>query len=260
VIQGCCSPAETATSDLAQLFAFGLLMSAGHCLGMCGPLVCAVSMPPPKQNGRTENGVPTRTQDGLHWSALAWALVYHAGRVASYALLGAALGGLGYLLPDRATTIAWQASLSFLAAAALLWIGLALFDVFPLAALPYSARVSRWLMQRLGGGRSGFAARFGLGMANGLLPCGPVYTAAVAALASASPLRGAVAMVVFGAGTVPVLVALAFGARWVSQRLRLGFYRVGAALALLMACQLALRGLAALDVVPHARFHEVVLW
>ncbi|MCC6409016.1 MAG: sulfite exporter TauE/SafE family protein [Planctomycetes bacterium] len=246
MIQSCCSPAETAPSDLAQLFAFGLLMSAGHCLGMCGPLVCAVSMPSQKGSQR--------------WSALAWAGVYHAGRVASYALLGGLLGALGGMLPDRTATVVWQASLSFLAAAALFWIGLALFDVFPLASLPFAGRVSRWLMQKVGGAKSGIAARFVLGMANGLLPCGPVYTAAVAALASASPARGAIAMVVFGAGTVPVLVALAFGVRWVGQRVRLGFYRVGAALALLMACQLALRGLAALELVPHARFHEVVLW
>ncbi|MCK6447852.1 MAG: sulfite exporter TauE/SafE family protein [Planctomycetes bacterium] len=247
MIQDCCTPAATASSDLAQLFAFGLLMSAGHCLGMCGPLVCAVSM-------------PAEQQGSARWSAFAWASVYHAGRVASYAILGALLGSLGGMLPDRTTTVVWQASLSFLAAAALLWIGLALFDVFPMAKLPFASSISRFLMQKLGRARSGIVARFGLGMANGLLPCGPVYTAAVAALAAASPTRGALAMVVFGAGTVPVLVAFAFGVRWVGQRLRLGFYRVGAALAILMACQLALRGLAALELVPHARFHEVVLW
>lgn len=256
MIQDCCNAAATAPSDLAQLFAFGLLMSAGHCLGMCGPLVCAVSLPGPA--GRAAGSAGERRAG--RWSTAAWAGVYHAGRVASYAVLGALLGSLGGMLPDRAATVVWQASLSFLAAAALLWIGLALFDVFPMAKLPFAGRLSRFLMQRLGGAKSGLVARFGLGLANGLLPCGPVYTAAVAALASASPARGALAMVAFGAGTVPVLVALAFGARWVGQRLRLGFYRVGAALALAMACQLALRGLAALDVVPHARIREVVLW
>ncbi len=246
MIQICCTSAETAPGDLAQLFAFGLLMSAGHCLGMCGPLVCAVSLPP--------------KQSGVQPSAALSAAVYHAGRVTSYAILGALLGALGGLLPDHASAVVWQATLSLLAAAALFWIALALFDVFPLASLPFAGRISRWLMSRLGLGRRGFAARFGLGLANGLLPCGPVYTAAVAALASASPARGALAMIVFGAGTVPLLVALAFGVRSIGQGLRMSSYRLGATLALLMACQLALRGLAALELLPHARFHEVVLW
>jgi sulfite exporter TauE/SafE len=244
VIEACCT--AVAPSDLAQLFAFGALMSAGHCAGMCGPLVCAVSLP--------ARGTASRGRTAAHAAA------YHAGRVASYAVLGAGLGALGGLLPEGTGAVAWQATLSLLAAAALAWIALALFDVFPLASLPFAGRVSRWMAARLVRARKSLAVRFGLGLANGLLPCGPVYTAAVAALASASPGRGALAMVVFGAGTAPLLIALAFGAHALAPRLRASFHRIGAALALLMACQFALRGLAALELVPHARISEVVLW
>lgn len=250
MIQSCCTTAATAPGDLAQLFLFGLLMSAGHCAGMCGPLVCAVSLP-----ARAEGAGAASAH-----SAALFTAVYHAGRVSSYALLGAVLGMVGGLLPDQATAVAWQASLSLLAAAALFWVALALFNVFPLASLPFAARASRFLSVRLLRARTSLAARYGLGVANGLLPCGPVYTAAVAALASASPAHGALAMVAFGAGTAPLLVALAFGARSLAPALRGSFHKIGATLALLMACQLALRGLAALEVVPHARLHEVVLW
>lgn len=246
-IQSCCSSASE-PRDLAQLFAFGLLMSAGHCLGMCGPLVCAVSAPPAAEGERK-------------LSALAPIGVYHAGRLASYALLGLVLGSLGGLLPEGANTLVWQAVLSLLAAAALVWVGLGLLDVFPLASPACAGKLARWLTSSLGTlGLRGNLRRFGLGLANGLLPCGPVYTVAVAALAAGGPARGALAMLVFGAGTLPLLVALTLGVRWMGQRLRLGLYRAGAALALLMGVQLALRGLAALEWIPHARLNEVVLW
>lgn len=238
----CCAAANS-PQDLAQIFAFGLLMSAGHCLGMCGPLVCAASLP--------AKGSPV--------GALA---LYHAGRIASYALIGALLGSIGSLMPAGVNTLVWQGVLSLLAAAALVWVALGLLEIFPLASPSCAGRLSRWLSASLGGiaGSNGLAKRFGLGVANGLLPCGPVYTIAVAALAAGSALHGALAMAVFGAGTLPLLVALALGLRWVGQRLRLRLYRAGAALALLMGLQLALRGAAALEWLPHARFHEVVLW
>lgn len=245
MIEGCCTSAETAPADLAQLFTFGLLMSAGHCLGMCGPLVCAASL---------------RSRENPRAFALTWAGPYHTGRIASYAVLGGGLGAVGGLLPDRATAVAWQASLALLAAVAMACVALALLDVVPMAKLPFASRVAPWLMRRLSGSRGGLAGRVGLGAANGLLPCGPVYTAAVATLAAGSAWRGALAMVAFGAGTLPMLIALAFGARWLEARWRVGLYRVGAVMALLMAVQLGLRGLAALEMVPHARLHEVVLW
>lgn len=249
MIESCCSAATPATRDLAQLFVFGALMSAGHCLGMCGPLVCAVSAPRP--GSERDFGELARTTG-----------VYHAGRIASYALLGLALGALGGLAPDPATAAVGQASLSLLAAAALVWVGLGLFGVFPLATLPCTAGLSRWITTRVGGLLAARSAskRFVLGAANGFLPCGPVYTVAVTALAAGTAARGALAMVVFGLGTVPVLAALAFGARWTSERLRFSLYRAGAVLAIGMGVQLALRGLAALELVPHARIQEVVLW
>ena len=235
----CCAAASSPT-DLAQIFAFGLLMSAGHCLGMCGPLVCAASLP----------------AQGNPLGALA---LYHAGRIASYALLGALLGALGGLMPAGVNTLVWQAVLSLLAAAALVFVALGLLEIFPLASPACSGKLARWLTKNLSG-VGGARKRFGLGVANGLLPCGPVYTVAVAALAAGGAARGALAMVLFGAGTIPLLVGVALGLRWFGTRLRLRLYRVGAALALLMGLQLALRGMAALAWLPHARFHEVVLW
>jgi hypothetical protein len=62
-------------------------------------------------------------------------------------------------------------------------------------------------------GRRGVASRYVLGAANGLLPCGLVYAALGIPLASGSAPVGAMAMALFGLGTVPALAALTLGAR-----------------------------------------------
>ncbi|MBL8862937.1 MAG: sulfite exporter TauE/SafE family protein [Planctomycetes bacterium] len=243
----CCSAATSAT-DLLQLAAFGLLMSAGHCLGMCGPLVCAASVPAGRASGER--------------AAVRSAALYHAGRLTSYAAIGLGLGAVGGFLPAAANAALWQALLSLLAAIALLWVALSMLGLVRTASLSCAGGLARRVAGWFGGvrGARGPGARFGLGAANGLLPCGPVYTVAVAALAAGGAWGGALAMLAFGAGTVPLLFAVAFGARWIGARLRAGLSTAGAGLAVAMSFQLALRGLAALEWVPHARIGEVVLW
>ncbi|MCA9002730.1 MAG: sulfite exporter TauE/SafE family protein, partial [Planctomycetes bacterium] len=51
----------------------------------------------------------------------------------------------------------------------------------------------------------------GLGLLNGLLPCGLVYVALAGAMAAGSASQGAVYMGLFGLGTVPMLLAIALG-------------------------------------------------
>jgi sulfite exporter TauE/SafE len=66
--------------------------------------------------------------------------------------------------------------------------------------------------------RTNMAARFGFGMANGLLPCGLVYAALAIPVAAGDPIVGALAMVAFGVGTMPALTAVALGLRKVVMR------------------------------------------
>lgn len=58
------------------------------------------------------------------------------------------------------------------------------------------------------------------GMLNGLLPCGLVYTAAIGSAATASAWQGPLFMLLFGAGTVPAMVALRMGSGWIGNGLR----------------------------------------
>ena len=99
-----------------------------------------------------------------------------------------------------------------------------------------------------------------LGALNGLLPCGLVYSALLAVAAGGSALRGGAAMVVFGAATMPVLIALGLGAARLSPYARGLLAKVAGALIIVVGLQLVLRGAADLGVLAHVRWGGFVLW
>ena len=129
---------------------------------------------------------------------------WHAGRLAGYAILGAGAGAAGAALPGPA----WLPSM--IAALFLAVFAAALAGVLPepRVVLPGFAAAGRLLRE----GR-GPAARLGFGLVNGFIPCGLVYSALSIPVALARPLPGAVAMLAFGAGTLPALSMAAVGLR-----------------------------------------------
>ncbi len=167
------------TSLLAAALLAGLVGSP-HCIGMCGGFAAAC--------GRPGGGLA----------------LWHAGRLTTYAALGALAGALGGALPGPA----WVPALVSLPL--LVWFAASLAGLAPGAAIriPVLARVGASLA-----GRRAPGSRYLFGMATGLLPCGLVYTALAMPVAAASAGTGALAMVAFGAGTVPALTLLSAGVR-----------------------------------------------
>ena len=249
----CCAAHAGATGEpvsFALLLGTGLLMSAGHCLGMCGPIVTAFAL---AQGGA---GRPRAHLLG----ALA---IYNAGRVSSYAALGALSGLAGAaLLAAGGAGRTLAGALSLVLGAVVAAAGLALADVLPfsrwLEAAPLGDLAARAVRSLLGS--RGVSGRFALGVANGLLPCGPVAAAALAAAAAGGTLAGAAAMIAFGLGTVPATLALGLGASALGPTTRARLRTAGAVTVILMGAQLALRGLHALGLVPALRIGPVVLW
>jgi sulfite exporter TauE/SafE len=96
------------------------------------------------------------------------------------------------------------------AAAFLFWFaaGLAGLVPEPRLSFPGLAR-SGWLLQA----ERGIGARYVFGIVNGFLPCGLVYAALGVPVALAAPLPGALSMVAFGAGTLPLLSIAGLGLR-----------------------------------------------
>jgi sulfite exporter TauE/SafE len=190
-----------------SIFLLGLL-GTGHCLGMCGPLVVAL----PGAYGK--------------WSAH---LIYHAGRLTTYALVGALLGGAGGLLVrlgglggDAAVTwtIRLQTAVSALAAAGLVGLGLMRLGLLTeprwLTSLGPRTIPGAGLALRKSLNRENRLWLFCMGLILGLLPCGLSYAAFTQALASRRMASGAGLALIFGLGTLPGLLALGsgFGALW----------------------------------------------
>lgn len=177
--------------SLAAVFVVGLL-GAGHCAGMCGGIVGALS-----------------AHDGGNRAMLH--LAYSSGRIASYAVAGAiagSIGGLGLLFAD---VLPVQLGLYVLANVMLLVLGLYLAGLSGLAARLESAGRILWrwvqpLTRNLVPANT-LPRALAVGALWGWIPCGLVYGVLAAALLSGGAGKGALVMAAFGLGTLPNLLA-----------------------------------------------------
>ena len=176
----------------AAIFLVGLL-GGGHCAGMCGGIVGAFAA----------QGPSSRPALSLH-------LAYNAGRILSYAVAGALVGFIGGLGLAFGAVSRVQLAFYLLANLMLVALGFYLIGFTKVLAVAERAgqtlwiRVRPWTKQFLP--VRGVAQALPLGLLWGWLPCGLVYSVLATALVSGSPGRGALAMLVFGLGTLPNLL------------------------------------------------------
>ena len=184
----------------AYLLAFGVgILSALHCVGMCGGIVGALSFSLPADL----RARPRRLA--------AFLLAYNLGRISSYAVAGALFGWLGAALIADGTQVWLSNGLRALAAVAMVGIGLYIAGWLPRLAFLERLGAPLWrvlepLGRRLLPVRSlPRAALFGAVW--GWLPCGLVYTMLIGSPAQGGAVEGALYMALFGAGTLPVMLA-----------------------------------------------------
>jgi sulfite exporter TauE/SafE len=215
------------TGVLITGLALGLASSA-HCAAMCGPLVLTV--------GRHLGGTSRRSQ-------LRHALLYHLGRVSTYALLAvpAGLGGEAIMARGFGRALALAAGGLLLAATASA-IRLPIVDGLTSRLSGAVARafapVLRWASAHT------VAGPIASGALNGVLPCGLVYAALTAAAASASVGEAMLLMIAFGLGTAAVLVAMSAGVAAISPALRVRLRPVAPIVLAVTAAILLVRGAA----------------
>lgn len=131
-------------------------------------------------------------------------LIYQAGRLSTYIILGALLGSFGMGLR------LWNAQSALAIFSGLLLVLFAVMKWDPgkmLARWPAYARFQFGLRSKMAAfiGKRGLSAQFALGTCNGLVPCGLVYLAVIGAANTGSPLTGSAFMLAFGLGTLPLL-------------------------------------------------------
>ena len=188
------------------------LLGAGHCIGMCGGLVGALSL--------TATGQPGG------WS---FHLLYNAGRIFTYTLIGALVGWLGSALAytDRFHEVARALLLTSDLFIILIGLGTAgLFGGMNVASLDFRGPLKTMTatVQRLRQLPPWLAA-LPLGLLFGLLPCGYLYAVAISAAQSADPLLGAATMFAFGLGTAPALLLFGGATQWLGSKARLWMLR-----------------------------------
>ncbi|HEV7380931.1 MAG TPA: sulfite exporter TauE/SafE family protein, partial [Dyadobacter sp.] len=178
------------------------LMSSFHCIGMCGPIALAL----PVQNGN-------------HFQQFAALAIYNSGRALTYGILGfligsvgASLAWIGYLrylsiLAGVAMLVYvfWAAKLESYLHTPIFWQKGVGFVKKKMSDMLRSRKMSSWFL---------------LGSFNGLLPCGMVYLALISSVATGSMAGGGLYMLLFGLGTMPMMMAVGFFKQWFTPSLR----------------------------------------
>jgi len=181
--------------DILFIMSTAFLASIGHCVGMCGGIVVAYSSTKIDQKKSWLN------QSISH-------LAYNIGRVVTYTILGVIFGALGKVSAFTATT---KGILFLLTGVLMILAGLSLLGKLGfLNAIEVSFSNKSWFQKLFGKlmRTKSLGSFFALGMLNGIIPCGLVYSFAIIAASTASPLWGAITMASFGLATIPTLFFL----------------------------------------------------
>lgn len=199
-------------SIIFSLFLGGLLGSATHCVGMCGPFVVA-------QVGGRQASVKEGMLKRLQASAL---LPYHLGRVTTYVLFGIIGASLSQFLVG--TPMQRGVAFVLLSVAGLLF----LVNAVPSLKRLVKANTGFVVGQKFGHiigrlARPFFTnpdplQRYVLGVLLGFLPCGLVVAAVMAVSASGHAATAAFGMVAFGIGTIPSLFLVGTGTQFALNR------------------------------------------
>lgn len=197
------------------------LASTFHCIGMCGPIALALPLP------RTS---PLHRILGLS--------SYHFGRIITYSLLGAFIGIIGFSLQ--------------------------LFHVFQLLSIVFGVLLiaiawrKKWIhtIRLNNSGLNRFIAKgmayfmhsdgslklFGLGLLNGLLPCGMTFIALGTALLASDYFGSIGFMCAFGLGTFPGLFLVNFFSQRMNHFLRVRMKAIFPVFLTVVGLSLVLRG------------------
>lgn len=192
----------TETATFTAAFTVGLLGNV-HCLGMCGGIATAIGLT--KGQHRVTN-----------------VLLFNAGRVLTYCLLGGMVGVFGHGVLQAAPGVGpWLR-----VAAGLLLIAMGLYINQWWMGLTALERVGAYVWNPIKPVFTEFTTRAGylnkllLGLLWGFLPCGLVYSVLGWSLATADPLRSALLMGSFGVGTLPAMLVSGMSGQTLMRRLR----------------------------------------
>ena len=160
-----------------MLFVTGLFTSI-HCISMCGAINLYAS-----SNNNTNNLKKFKNP-----------LLYNLGRLISYTVLGAIIGGIG-----KAFSINYIVQSTIILIASIFMIAMSLSM---LGIITISNRIKTCKIVQKFKTKNSFI----IGILNGLMPCGPLQAMQIYALSTASIVYGALSMFLFCLGTIPLML------------------------------------------------------
>lgn len=181
--------------DLIIILTTAFLGSVGHCIGMCGGIVVAYS------SSKIDHTSSYFQQTFSH-------LAYNFGRVTTYTLLGAIFGYIGQVIAFTPFT---KGILFTITGILMILAGLSLVGKLKvLNSAQWSVSKYAWYQNSFKKlmSTSSYRSFYLLGILNGLIPCGLVYSFAIFAASTATPIGGALVMATFGLATIPALFFL----------------------------------------------------
>lgn len=196
IIAGCFQEISLSQGVYWGLFLAGLAGGLTHCVAMCGPFVLS-------QTGSLGKA------KGLEL------LAYHAGRLTTYTILAVLLSSIINVAFLFAPIRFYIIAPTLLLAGVIFMVSAfpKLILIFPWAAsgvrlLPYS-----WLQNAFAKIQDvpGALGRYAMGILLGFMPCGLIVSALMAVTILPTALESGLAMMMFGLGTMPALIAVSFG-------------------------------------------------
>ena len=180
-------------SSLPVFFVFGLVAGISSCSALVGGIILSMS----KQWGELYSDADST------WKKLQPHLIFNAGRLISYSILGAALGAIGSKL-----NFSLKFGPIFVIAVSIMMIFLA-FQMFGFKAFRKFQFTMPKFITRFIVNESNFKGRympFLMGAFTFFLPCGFTITAQGLALISGNAIQGGLIMLLFALGTLPMLL------------------------------------------------------
>lgn len=205
-----------------SLFFVGIFTSL-HCIGMCGGIMMSQSL---------------SFKEDKPLGKLKPSLFYNLGRLTSYTLLGGIVGAIGSVF---SLSTSMQGLISLFAAVFMIIMG------FNISGFKTFRRFSLNI-PLLSANNNNNKNPFIVGLLNGLMPCGPLQTMQLYALATGSFISGALSMFFFALGTIPLMMSLGLILGSLSKNRTKQILKLSGIIIVVLGVNMAFRGLSLLDI------------
>jgi sulfite exporter TauE/SafE/plastocyanin domain-containing protein len=211
-------PLAEVDMQYSMLIIIGLLTSI-HCIAMCGGINLSQCIPQTK-----------RDSSNSRLTVLVPSFLYNLGRVISYTIVGAIVGGLGGVISFDGSM---KGIVQLAAGLFMIVMGINMLGIFPFFR-KFNIRIPNIFSKKIDSKKSNSKSPLFVGLLNGLMPCGPLQAMQLYALSTGSVFEGAISMFLFSASTVPLMFIFGALSSVLSKKFANKVMSIGAVLVIIL--------------------------